>query len=229
MPSRHWTLEFPSDEAAEVVVGRGRTSDVRIGHERVQGRWTVSKTHAMLVWDGRRWTTANVSEKPGLMHVYEPGYEQAPLEPGRKWAPARHRWSYSFGSAGHRFDVVCETDDHAALTAPAPSIERVGDDEEEPTAGLDMLVALSFTELETATIRAYYGAYGLLPRPATLEPASHDAAAAQLGRSRDSLRKAIERINEKISSVLGAPEVASGRNVSGEVGRWLARLGFLDP
>lgn len=228
-PSAHWTLEFPCVAGTEVVVGRGRTADVRIGHERVQGRWTVSKNHATLSWDGRRWTTTNVSERPGLFHVYEPGYEEVPLEPGRNWAPARHRWSYSFGSAGHRFELICETDDHAVLTGPTPVAERVDEDDEEPTSGLDTVAALSFTDLERSTIRAYYGTYGVLPRPRSLEPASHDAAAAQLGRSRDSLRKAVERINEKISTVLGAPELAAGRNVSGEIGRWLARLGLLDP
>ena len=228
-PTAHWALEFPRVRGSEVVVGRGRTADVRVGHERVEGRWTVSKAHAVVVWDGLRWSTTNVSEKPGLMHVYEPGYEEAPVEPGRNWVPARHRWSYSFGSAGHRFEVVCETDDHAVLTAPVTTTREVADDDEEPTAGLDTVVALQFTDLELATIRAYYGAFGVLPRPSTLQPASHDAAAAQLGRSRDSLRKAVERINEKISSVVGAPELAAGRNVSGEIGRWLARLGLLDP
>jgi hypothetical protein len=56
-----------------VRVGRARNSDVRVGHELVQGRWTVSKFHLEVRWDGARWSSANVSDKPGLLHVYEPG------------------------------------------------------------------------------------------------------------------------------------------------------------
>jgi hypothetical protein len=226
-------LEFAEAADRPVTVGRGRDSDVRVGHQRVQGRWIVSKAHAAIRWDGRRWTTTNVSDKPGLLHVYEPGYEEVPLEPGRSWAPDRHRWSYAFGSAAHRFDVVCETDEHRALSIvserPARSPAGAADGDDEPTAGIDTVVALRFTELERATLRAYYGAFGDVPRPATLEPATHDAAALALGRSRDSLRKALARINDKISGVLGAPPAAAGRNVSPEIGRWLARLGILDP
>jgi hypothetical protein len=50
-----------------------------------------------------------------------------------------------------------------------------------------------------------------------------------LGRSKDSARKAIERINEKIGRSTDAPAIAFGRNVSAEIGRWLARTGALDP
>jgi hypothetical protein len=228
IPPARWILEFPRDLGRPIVVGRGRDADVRVGHQRVQGRWTVSKAHAAISWDGRRWATANTSEKPGLLHVYEPGYEEAPLEPDRAWAPARHRWSYSFGSAGHRFDVVCETDDHQPLVTPSWT-PVAPDADDDPTAGLDTLVSLAFTDLERATLLAYYGSFAALPRPAVLEPATHDAAAAQLDRSRDSLRKALERINEKIATVLGAPPIATGRNVSPEIGRWLARIGVLDP
>lgn len=88
---------------------------------------------------------------------------------------------------------------------------------------------LVFTDLELETLGAYYGDFAALPRPLTLEPASHDAAALRLDRSRDSLRKALERINDKISRVQGSPPAATGRNVSPEIGRWLARVGVLDP
>jgi hypothetical protein len=50
-----------------------------------------------------------------------------------------------------------------------------------------------------------------------------------MGRSRDSTRKAIERVNQKIRVARDAPAIATGRNVSAEVGRWLARSGALDP
>ena len=95
-----------------VSIGRGRTSDVCVGQERVQGRWTVSKNHLRLEWDGSRWSTLNVSDKAGLLRVYEPGYEEVPLESGRVWTPVRHRWSYSIGRPGSPFHVVCVTDDH---------------------------------------------------------------------------------------------------------------------
>jgi hypothetical protein len=54
-------------------------------------------------------------------------------------------------------------------------------------------------------------------------------AARRFGRSQDSARKAIERVNEKIQTISEAPAIATGRNVSGEIGRWLARTGILDP
>jgi hypothetical protein len=161
--------------------------------------------------------------------VYEPGYEEVPLEPGRPWAPVRHRWSYAMGRPDHRFHVVCVTGDHlgpAAVTGPPPGPDV---EDEEPTAGFDVTIALSFTPLERSVIAAYYDDFARLPRPATLEPRSHDDAAGRLGRSRDSTRKAIERVNEKIAAAHDAPAIAIGRNVSGEIGRWLARSGALDP
>jgi hypothetical protein len=259
-----WTAGFERDHT--VRLGRGRTSDVRVGHQLVQGRWTVSKAHVEIHWDGGRWRTVNVSDKPGLLSVYEPGYEEVPLEPGRVWAPVRHRWSYAIGRPDHRFHVICATDDHlgpgaivagdlvgldgdddrsglafgpdrpgapgtevglpagGALPATAP-----GEHDDEPTAGLDTAVALSFTPLERRVLLAYYAGFARLPRPATLEPRAHDDAAHRLGRSRDSTRKAIERINEKIQAAHDAPAIATGRNVSAEIGRWLARSGTLDP
>ena len=77
--------------------------------------------------------------------------------------------------------------------------------------------------------RAYYDDFARLPRPATLEPRSHDEAARRLGPVADSTRKAIERVNDKIAAAHDAPAIAIGRNVSGEIGRWLARSGVLDP
>jgi hypothetical protein len=229
-----WTAGFERDHT--VRLGRGRTNDVRVGHQRVQGRWTVSKAHVEIRWDGTRWSTLNVSDKPGLLSVYEPGYEEVPLEPGRPWAPVRHRWSYAIGRPDHRFHVVCATDDHLgppAITAlPGDDLDLdgpAGDLDDEPTAGLDTAVALSFTPLERRVLLAYYSGFAELPRPATLEPRAHDDAAHRLGRSRDSTRKAIERINEKIRAADDAPAIATGRNVSGEIGRWLARSGTLDP
>jgi len=219
-----------------VRVGRGRASDVRVGNQLVHGRWTVSKAHAEIRWDSTRWSTLNVSDKPGLLQVYEPGYEEVPLEPGRPWVPVRHRWSYSIGRPDHRFHVVCHTDDHKGpavmpgthrlVTAERGEIDYV---ESEPTAGLDEIIALTFTELERDVLLAYYSDFALLPRPPTLEPRSHDEAARRLGRTRDSSRKAIERVNEKISRADGAPAMATGRNISAEIGRWLARTGALDP
>jgi hypothetical protein len=38
-----------------------------------------------------------------------------------------------------------------------------------------------------------------------------------------------ERVNEKISRAEGAPAMPTGRNVSAEIGNWLARTGTLDP
>lgn len=228
------TATFERDRI--VRVGRGRTSDVRVGNQLVQGRWSVSKSHAEIRWDGTRWSTLNVSDKPGLLQVYEPGYEEVPLEPGRPWVPVRHRWSYSIGRPDHRFHVVCHTDDHKGpavmpgthrlVTAEPGEIDHV---ESDPTAGLDEIIALAFTELERDVLLAYYSDFALLPRPPTLEPRSHEEAARRLGRTRDSSRKAIERVNEKISRADGAPAMATGRNVSAEIGRWLARTGTLDP
>lgn len=233
LPPARGVVEFSTDIAQPIVLGRARIADVRVGDERVQGRWTVSKVHADVRWDGIRWTTTNLSGKPGLLYVYEPGYEEAPLEPGRAWTPLRHRWSYSFGRVGHRFDVVCTTDDHQTLAAAAVAETMHNVDtlepDDEPTAGIEALVRLAFTDLELEVLGAYYGDFAALPRPLSLEPASHDAAALRLDRSRDSLRKALERINDKISRVQGSPPTATGRNVSPEIGRWLARVGVLDP
>ena len=113
-----WTAGFERDHT--VRLGRGRTNDMRVGTQLVQGRWTVSKDHVEIHWDGARWRTANVSDKPGLLSVYEPGYEEVPLEPGREWAPVRHRWSYAIGRPDHRFHVICATDDHLGPGAVIP-------------------------------------------------------------------------------------------------------------
>jgi hypothetical protein len=217
-----------------VRLGRGDECDLGVGQERVQGRWTVSKVHAEIRWDGSRWATLNVSDKRGLLLVYEPGYEEVPLESGRAWIPVRHRWSYSFGRPGHRFHVVGDTDDHRgpagmARRAGAAEANEAGYVEEEPTAGVESVFVLNLTQLELGVLLSYYSDYTFLPRPPTLEPRSHDEAARRLGRSVDSTRKAIERVNEKIAKFDGAPAIASGRNVSGEIGRWLARSGALDP
>jgi hypothetical protein len=229
-----WTASFERDRI--VRVGRGRTNDVRVGHQLVQGRWTVSKAHAEIRWDGTRWSTLNVSDKPGLLQVYEPGYEEVPLEPGRPWVPVRHRWSYSIGHPDHRFHVVCRTNDHKGPPVmpdayPCVTSETGETDyvEIDPTAGFEEIIALAFTPLEREVLLAYYSDFALLPRPPTLEPRSHEQAARRLARSRDSTRKAIQRVNEKISRAEGAPEMATGRNVSAEIGRWLARTGTLDP
>jgi hypothetical protein len=213
---------------ATVLLGRSRTCDVRVGHELVHGRWTVSKVHAELSWDGTRWSTRNVSDKPGLLWVYEPGYEEVPLEPGRPWVPVRHRWSYAVGRPDHRFHVVCGTDDHhgPATVAGVPDQLADGDD---ATARLDSLLVLTLTPLERQVLLAYYSDFAMLPRPPTLEPRSHEEAARRLARSRDSTRKAIERVNEKVGHAPDAPAIATGRNVSAEIGRWLARNGTLDP
>ena len=85
-----------------------------------------------------------------------------------------------------------------------------------------------FTPLEQAVLLAYYGDFARLPRPATLEPASHRQAARRLGRTTDSARKAIERINDKIARAQDPPPAATGRHLSAEIGRWLARAGALD-
>lgn len=231
-----WTTEFERAHVARI--GRGRANDVRVGHQRIGGRWTVSVVHAELRWDGTRWSTLNVSERRGLLHAYEPGYEEVPLEPGRPWVPVRHRWCLSFGRPDHRFAVLCTTDDHQAPgggadeatephpTPPARTGDGGGDD---PTMSLDDVIALPLTALERDVLLAYYSDFALLPRPAVLAPRSHDEAARRLGRSRDSARKAIERVNDKVARTPGAPAAASGRTVSAEIGRWLARTGVIDP
>ncbi|HZT66287.1 MAG TPA: FHA domain-containing protein [Acidimicrobiales bacterium] len=225
-----WAAEFASDRV--VRVGRGRANEVRVGHERVHGRWTVSRNHAELSWDGTRWSVLNVSDKPGLLRVYEPGYEEVPLEPGRPWVPVRHRWALSLGRPEQPFHVVCVTDDHAGpaglLVDPnGGRAEQAADDDS--TAALEDVAELTPTQLEREVLLAYYSAFALLPRPAILEPRSHEDAARRLGRTKDSARKAIERINDKISRWPDAPQAASGRNLSAEIGRWLARTGLLDP
>ena len=96
-------------------------------------------------------------------------------------------------------------------------------------AGGNELPFGDLTPLERAVVLAYYRDFARLPRPPTLEPRSHDEAANRVGRSRDSTRKAIERVNEKIAAAHDAPAIAPGRNVSAEIGRWLARSGILDP
>jgi hypothetical protein len=224
------------DREQLVRIGRDRSNEVVIGRERVLGRATVSRVHAELVWDGSRWSTRNVSDKAGLLRVYEPGFEEVPVAPGRPWEPVRHRWSLSFGRPDHPFHVVCWTDDHrhrlgdrppdADLRTLEPDGEIAVDDE--PTAVLDPPVAVPFTPLETEALNAYYGDFVVLPRPAVLAPRSHEEAAQRTGRSRDSTRKAIERANEKIAASVGAPAIATGRNVSPEIGRWLAQNGLLD-
>lgn len=227
-PSR-WTAAFGRDHV--VTVGRGRATDVRVGHERVQGRWTVSKLHAEVRWDGSRWSTVTVSDKAGLLHVYEPGYEEVPLEPGRPWVPVRHRWSYAVGRPSHRFHVVCTTDDHRG-PAGRPDLGPPAVDPgalDEPTASLERVAAVALTELEVDVLLAYYSDFTVLPRPDTLEPRSHDDVARRLERSQSSARKAIERANEKIGRAHDAPAIATGRNVSAEIGRWLARAGAIDP
>src|SRR6187399_2819563 len=105
-----WKATFGRDRV--VRLGRARDNDVVVGRERVHGRSTVSKEHAHIRWDGTRWSTLNVSDKTGLLSVYEPGFEEVPLEPGRPWVPVRHRWCLSFGRPDHPFHVVCETNDH---------------------------------------------------------------------------------------------------------------------
>lgn len=228
------------DQGTRARVGRAEDSDLRVGDRLVDGAWTVSAYHVEVPWDGERWTTTNVSSRPGLLHVYEPGWEDMALEPGRSWAPARHRWSYGLGRPGHLFHVVCTTDDHieappAGLGLPSREERPIGGQAGEPgepgeaTALLPAVTGPVFTPLERAVLLAYYGEFGLLPRPAVLEPASHRQAARRLGRSTDSARKALERINEKIARAPGAPPNAHGRQLSAEIGRWLARRGALDP
>jgi hypothetical protein len=219
-----------------VSLGRDRENDVVVGRERVLGRVTVSKDHAQLQWDGSRWSTHNLSDKAGLLRVYEPGFEEVPLAPGRPWVPVRHRWCLSFGRPDHPFHVVCRTDDHGSgiarehgedgVVTVEPEAEITRDDD--PTAALDPTVAVPFTPLEIDALVAYYGDFATLPRPPVLAPRSHDEAARRTGRTKDSTRKAIERANEKIAHIVGAPAIATGRNVSAEIGRWLAQNGLLD-
>ncbi|CAN5172005.1 hypothetical protein BH23ACT2_BH23ACT2_06130 [soil metagenome] len=224
-----WTATFSRDQV--VRLGRARDNDLRVGHQRVGGRWTVSKHHAELAWDGTRWGVLNVSDKPGLLKVYEPGYEEVPLEPGRPWVPLRHRWSCSVGHPDQPFSVICETDNHRGPATAAVGVEAdvLGDLGDDPTLGLDDLVPLVLSPLERDVLLAYYSGFTLLPRPAILEPRSHAEAARRLGRSTDSARKAVERANEKIRRVPDAPPAATGRTVSSEIGRWLARTGAIDP
>jgi hypothetical protein len=249
------TLEVASAGASPVAfargqvvrLGRARDNDVRVGDEPVRSRWTVSKHHATIGWDGSRWGTENVSDKAGLLRVYEPGFDDVPLEPGRAWVPQRHRWCLTFGHGDHPFAVVCRTDDHrgpagrGVATRPAsnalPTVEPAdpGDQrgfavsvDEDPTEAIAMVLVV-FTPLEQEVLLAYYEDFARLPRPDVLEPRAHDAAAHLVGRSRDSTRKAIERANEKIRRAPGAPAIASGRNVSAEIGRWLAGAGLIDP
>lgn len=238
---------------AVVRIGRGPGNDVRVGDYQVEGAWTVSTHHVEIRWEAGRWTTANVSSRPGLLHVYEPGWEDVVLQPGRSWAAARHRWSYGLGRPGHLFQVVCSTDDHHDATVPEGSSSRGGNGADgrggagavggagagavggagahadaDSTAMLPAVPGPLFTPLEQAVLLAYYGDFARLPRPAILEPASHHQAARRLRRSTDSARKAIERINDKIARGQDPPPAATGRQLSAEIGRWLARAGALD-
>jgi len=227
-----WT--HPFERGRTVQVGRATDNDVTVGRA-LLGRSAVSKHHAQLAWDGTRWATLNVSDKPGLLRVYEPGYEEVPLEPGRPWVPVRHRWCLTFGRPDHPVHVIATTDDHrgpgtivAGVDLPTVEVsdELIVDDD--PTAALDPVPAVTLTTLELDVLLAYYSGFALLPRPPVLEPRSHDEAARRLGRSRDSTRKAIERANAKIAAMPGAPAIATGRNISAEIGRWLARTGLID-
>ncbi len=227
-----WVATFERNHV--VQVGRSRAADVRVGHQRIGDRWTVSSRHAELRWDGTRWATHNVSTRAGLLHVYEPGYEEVPLEPGRPWVPVRHRWALVLGPPDHRTTVVCATDDHrgpgvAGALVPAPTDDPLAADDPDPTMSLDDDVPVALTALERDVLLAYYSDFALLPRPAVLAARSHDEAARRIGRSRDSTRKAVERANDKIARVSGAPAAATGRTVSTEIGRWLARSGLIDP
>jgi hypothetical protein len=227
-----WVATYERDHV--VQVGRSREADVRVGHRRIGDRWTVSSRHAELRWDGTRWATHNVSTRAGLLQVYEPGYEEVPLEPGRPWVPVRHRWALVLGPPDHRTTVVCATDDHRGPGTAAERSEGALDgsldgDDPDPTMSLEDGVPVVLTALERDVLLAYYSDFALLPRPAVLAPRAHDEAARRLGRSRDSTRKAVERANEKIARAPGAPAAATGRTVSTEIGRWLARSGLIDP
>jgi hypothetical protein len=215
-----------------VRVGRAGDSDVVVGGEPVDDRWTVSKAHLELRWDGSRWNAHNVSDKPGLLTAYEPGYEDTPVEPGRRWSPVGPRWSHRLGRPDHPFHVVCTTDDHDGNPEVPPvhvTPALAPDDDDDPTAMLETLDPLPVTALEQEVLRAYYGDFVALPRPPTLAPRAHHEAARRLGRSTDSTRKAVERINAKIARLPGAPPAATGRAVSAEIGRWLARTALLEP
>jgi hypothetical protein len=224
-----------------VRIGRGPDNDVVVGDTQVDGEWTVSSNHVEVRFDGERWTTRNVSSRSGLLQVYEPGWEPTTLEPGRSWSPMRHRWSYGLGRPGQVFYVVCRTSEAAQdrlatdvtdtpdMTGnPAAARKEVDPMTGESTALLPAVSLPVFTELEQQVLYAYYADFARLPRPPILEPASHTEAARRLGRTSDSGRKAIERINEKIARARDAPRAATGRHVSGEIGRWLARVGALD-
>ena len=101
--------------------------------------------------------------------------------------------------------MVFATDDHGPAVAPLPAGGATApiDLGEDPTTGLDEYVALRLTPLERDVLLAYYSAFTLLPRPDSLEPRSHDEAARRLGRSKDSTRKAIERVNDKVAQLDG--------------------------
>jgi pSer/pThr/pTyr-binding forkhead associated (FHA) protein len=166
----HPVAELTSYDRGRIVrLGRDAGCDVRVGQERIQGRWTVSKMHAEIRWDGSRWGTLNVSDKAGLLLVYEPGYEEVPLESGRVWVPVRHRWSYSIGRPGRQFHVVCDTDDHRGPAGMLGAIatsesQKIGSSEEEPTAGIESVFALSLTPLERDVLLSYADARTSLAR-----------------------------------------------------------------
>jgi len=129
-------------------------------------------------------------------------------------------WTVSSNHIEIRFDY----DRWTTTTATRDADPLTG----ESTALLPAVFFPAFTDLEQEVLYAYYGDFARLPRPPILEPASHTDAARRLGRTSDSGRKAIERINEKIARARDAPPAATGRNVSGEIGRWLTRAGALD-
>lgn len=209
-----------------VTIGRAPANVVRVGHQQAGGRWTVSRQHAELRWDGTRWSILNLSSRPGLLRVYEPGWEEVPIEPGRPWVPVRHRWCYAIGRPGQPIHVVCDTDDHGTEVGPGAGADG---DPEDMTTDLVGPPPLALTPLEQAVVLAYYSDFARLPRPATVAPRAHDEAARRLARSRDSTRKAVERVNRKVAAIEGAPAAADGRNLSTEVGRWLTRAGAIDP
>lgn len=211
------------DRSAIVRVGRDREVEVTVAAADSASRY-VSKVHLQVEWDGFRWRTLNMSDKPQLAWVYEPGFDEVPLVPGATWFPVRHRWAYALGHPASPIHVGCETGDHTLSHPPVPP----PDTDDDPTAQLDLAVSPSFTELEVLVIRAYYEPFAEIPRPPLLAPRTHLQAARHL-RSVDSGRKAIERINQKIALAGGAPEAATGRNISAEIGRWLVRIGALDP
>lgn len=164
-----WTAAFERDRI--IAIGRARVNDVWVGRDLVDGRFTVSKHHADLRWDGSRWRVLNLSDKTGLLHVYEPGFEEVPIEPGRPWVPVRHRWGLAFGQPDHPFHVLCETDDHGVdvldaatasnelrtLDADGPGApDPVAGEDDEPTILVDPIVHVAFTPLELEVLaRAY--------------------------------------------------------------------------